>query len=210
MFGYIKGHEIKNISKRKALKEDFGSEIRREKVLRAIEEKGKVFGLYKKKELVACYVFERQKVKESDVPYQRYDLSMDNIWEFVTNKNLEGNVDVSEVAVSDKEVYMYYLTEQYTKNLAEEIKEQFEKDLLVEFKELLFVEEVGAVVWNDRVLTPKMIKVGKKGYISALPLGLSIGMLFGIVFDELAIGLALGLAWAMAFGLLFSRRKVSE
>ncbi len=210
MFGYIKGHEIKTISKRRALKEDFGSEIRREKVLKAIAEKGKAFGLYKKKELVACYVFERQKVKESDVPYPRYDLSKDNVWEFVTNKNLEGNVDVSEIVASDKEVYMYYLTEQYIKNLDEEIKEQFEKDLLVEFKELLFMEEVGAVVWNDRILAPKMIKVGKTGYISALPLGFSIGMLFGIVFDELAIGVALGVAWAMAFGLLFSHRKVSE
>lgn len=81
--------------------------------------------------------------------------------------------------------------------------EQFEKAIITEFKERLIFEEVKAVIWNDKILTAKKVKIGSYGYASALPLGISIGMLFGLALDNIALGVCFGAAWALLFGTAF-------
>lgn len=69
MIGYVKGYNISNITEKKANKKDFGAGIDsvvaieelRENILNVLKDKGKVYGLYKKKELVACYIFKKRK-----------------------------------------------------------------------------------------------------------------------------------------------------
>jgi len=242
MLGKMKDYQIKTIFKFIAKKEGFGlaesTAVQKEEqqgtVLEALKNGGNVFGIYKKKELQACYVFERAKVMENEIPYPKYDLNKENAWDFITGHDVqepEAPVEESEeetgffgelkedldemidsVADTDeeeddqknKEVTVLRLKEVYNHTVPAEVLEEFEKAILTEFKELILLDEVKAIIWNERILVPKKVKVGGLGYINALPLGMMIGVAFGVAIDNIALGISLGMLWGIAFGSLFT------
>ena len=219
MLGHMKGYEIKSISKRRANKEDFGSSLSqvvaqdtlKEEVLGALETKGKVYGLFKEKELAAIYIFEKIKTKESEIPYLKLNVNKDNILEFITKGTADevGEEEVKEAAsVNDKETNVYRFVGKYSQPTDEKVIEDFEKMIKAELKEMILWGEVTAVIWGEDVLVIKKIKTEGKGFVSAIPLGMGFGLAIGIALKNVGLGIALGMLWTMAFGTSFSSGKV--
>jgi len=188
MLGKMKDYQIKTIFKFIAKKEGFGlaesTAVQKEEqqgtVLEALKNGGNVFGIYKKKELQACYVFERAKVMENEIPYPKYDLNKENAWDFITGHDVqepEAPVEESEeetgffgelkedldemidsVADTDeeeddqknKEVTVLRLKEVYNHTVPAEVLEEFEKNGLSE------------KVWQYFIAVPDIKSVGVK------------------------------------------------
>ena len=91
--------------------------------------------------------------------------------------------------------------------ISAEILEVFEKEILKEFKELLMLGDVKAVLWNEKMLVQKQVQIGNTGYINALPLGLCAGVAIGTALDNLALGICIGMLWGLAFGTIFTSRE---
>lgn len=255
MLGKLEGYQIKTIFKYMAKKEGFGlaesSALQKEEqqriVLEALKSKGNVFGIYKKCELQACYVFERTTMMEDEISYPKYDLNKDNAWDFVTGHDVEEafeseeNVEVTpekegvlkdiiddmeemgkeledelnesmdllfdkkkENKQASKPVAVIRLKAVYNHSVPEDILEEFEKAILKEFKELLMLNDVKAIFWNEKMLVQKQVKVGTMGYVNALPMGLGVGVAIGVALDNIALGMCLGMLWGLAFGTIFT------
>lgn len=211
MFGYIKGYDISDISKRKAKKEGFGlslnsivsNEVLRNDVLEAIKNGGKVYGLYKKKEMIACYVFTKEKVDSAEINQPTIDLNKENMSKIIQGKTDEVSTENSNEVLKDKETTVLKLSGKYILPQHADVTQEFEKTLLAELKEYVVMGEIKAVIWEENILVATQIKVGALGTISGIGFGISIGFLFGLIFDNIAIGICLGMLWAMSFGTLF-------
>ena len=262
MLKKLEGYQIKTIFKFMAKKDGFGlaecSAIQKEKqqetVLAVLKGKGRVYGIYRGKALMACYLFERAKVMDSEIPYPKYDLNKENAWDFITGHEVEEADQSGKDAVSnetegkgilydiadelendeilndikkdieemvdlvidkkedstDKEVTVYRLTDIYNQSVPADVLEEFEKAILAELKELVVMDEVKAVIWNEKILTQKKVNAGTLGYVNAIPLGMSIGVMFGVVFDNLALGICLGMLWGVVFGTVFASKQGKE
>ena len=225
MLGKVEGYQLKTVFKYMVRKKEFDlpdcsfieMEELREAVLLALKGNGRAFGIYSKKELRALYVFEKVKVKEDEITYPKYDINQENAWDFITGREIEEVEDCTMVQEpgdgNKKQVWIYRLTKVYNKTVPNHVLEYFEKAIVKEFKELLFFDEVKAVIWNEKILTAKQVRVGADRYMSAIPLGISIGMLFGVALDNIALGLCFGVAWGLIFGMAFTttgKKKMGE
>lgn len=237
MLKELEGYQIKTIFKFMAKKEGFGlaecgtakKEEQQRTVLEALKNGGNVFGIYKKEELQACYVFEKTRVAESEIPYPKYDLNKENAWDFIIGHDVpESQEDESEADVfndiakdleemgkmlseleikdekDDKQVSILRLKEMYNASVPAAVLEQFEKAIITEFKELIVISEVKAIIWNEKILVPKKVKVAGSGYINAISLGICIGVGLGIALDNIVLGILLGILWGLAFGSAFT------
>ncbi len=241
----IKGYQICEIFKRRARKENFGDGlaeivprgILQEEVLNVLKGKGRVFGLYSKKDklLKACYIMERVTVKSSEIPYQKIRINKDNVWEFVktgtvkeekdeerksSNEELEGasrQETIQEIMEEEKVITVYKLTRQYCNGVEEEVLLNFEKFILEEIKEAIAMNQIDAqfmgndapeaIIWKDKALRPSKVKAGSYGYLNAIPLGIGVGAALGIALDNILLGMCLGFLWAVVFGTAFTTSK---
>lgn len=227
MLKTIEGYGIDKISKRRVKKDGFGlaeaSTIEKERqqnvVLQALEKKGYVFGIYKQKELKACYVFERDTILEDEISYPKYDLNMENAWDFVTGHDIEETIqngedsvagETSKEADESKPVKVVRLKEVFNSSVPTEMIELFEKEMVKIFKEELLLGDVKAIIWNERMLVQKQVKLGSMGYVNALPLGLCFGVAIGTALDNIALGICLGMLWGLTFGTIFTSAGKKE
>lgn len=212
MVGYIKGYNISNISKNKANKKGFGVgmdsvvslEILRTNILDALKDGGKVYGLYKKKELVACYIFKKEKTASSELTQPAViNLTEENLSKIVQGKIDEVSTEENSEILKNEEITVFRFSEKYVSPQHTEVINQFEKAILSEIKEHILFGEVKAVIWEENILVSTQINAGSLGSINGLAIGIAMGFMFGVVFDNLAIGISLGMIWALAFGTLF-------
>ena len=212
MIGYVKGYNISNITKNKANKKGFGVgmdsvvslEILRTNILDALKDGGKVYGLYKKKELVACYIFKKEKTAGSKLTQPAViNLTEDNLLKVVQGKIDEASTEENSNILKNEEITVFRFSEKYVSPQHKEVINKFEKAILQELKEHILLGEVTAVIWNENILVSTQINVGSLGSINGLAMGIAMGFMFGVVFDNIAIGVSLGLIWALAFGTLF-------
>lgn len=222
----MEGYQVREISKRRAEKEYFGNGLEgivakeklREEVLKALRGKGRVFDLYSKKEkkTVACYIFEKQQVKSSEVPYQKIQLTKDNLWEFIKTGRVEeakvsgednnseeynnAEANYSEKSYSekmetgqeeDKDILVYSLTGQYNIGLPEDTIKIFEKCILAELKEDVIANQMdSAFLGTD---TPEAIIWNNA---TLRPSKVKVGS-FGYI-NALPLGLGTGVALGVA------------
>lgn len=212
MVGYIKGYNISNITKNKANKKGFGVgmesvvslEILRTNILDALKDGGKVYGLYKKKELVACYIFKKEKTSSSELTQPAViSLTEDNLSKIVQGKIDEVSTEENSEVLKNEEITVFRFSEKYVSPQHTEVINQFEKAILSEIKEYILFGEVKAVIWGENILVSTQINAGSLGSINGLAIGIAMGFMFGVVFDNIAIGIGLGMIWALAFGTLF-------
>lgn len=212
MIGYVKGYNISNITKNKANKKGFGVgmdsvvslEILRTNILDALKDGGKVYGLYKKKKLVACYIFKKEKTAGSKLTQPAViNLTEDNLLKVVQGKIDEASTEENSNILKNEEITVFRFSEKYVSSQHKEVINKFEKAILQELKEHILFGEVTAVIWNENILVSTQINVGSPGSINGLAMGIAMGFMFGVVFDNIAIGVSLGLIWALAFGTLF-------
>ncbi|MBR1599752.1 MAG: hypothetical protein IJ661_12690 [Lachnospiraceae bacterium] len=196
MAGFMKGYDIKTISKKKLDKEGFGEglseavaiEQLKAEILEVLENEGFVYGLYKKKEMVACYMIERH---EGEAPEQE-------------------NVDAPIMKDKKHKNDVLTLTKEYILPGHDRAVLWFDDAVLDSLKErITFYGDAARIEFRDQVLTEKTYNVG--GFnIGGAMLGFVIGfLLFGVAMDNYALGICLGLAFASSYGIMFSSKKDS-
>ena len=196
MAGFMKGYDIKTISKKKLDKDGFGVglseavaiEQLKAEILEVLENEGFVYGLYKKKEMVACYMFERH---EGEAPKQE-------------------NVDASIMKDKKHKNDVITLTKEYALSGHDRAVIWFDDAVLENLKErITFYGDAARIEFRDQVLTEKTYNVG--GFnIGGAMLGFMIGfLLFGVAMDNYVLGICLGLAFASSYGIMFSSKKDS-
>lgn len=95
------------------------------------------------------------------------------------------------------------------KIMVDEISEEMEKELddvlLTNFIEVVALEEISKVVFEDKEIVPKTVKVGKFN-IAIGSLSLAIGTIIGVLFlgDDWYIGVMLGISIGAMFGAIIS------
>lgn len=118
-------------------------------------------------------------------------------------------VYIFESANEDKKKILRFTEKILLDEIDNEIQEKFEKDLINEFKELVSLEEYAKVEWNENVIVPKTLKVGKH----SVPIGSLIFLLFiifGIIIDDVAIGMCMGLAFGCGYAIIVKRKDDDE
>ena len=203
MFGYVKGYDIRNISKRKAEKEGFGvglnsvvaTEALQKGVLEVINNGGKVYGLYKKKEMVACYILTKEKVNNTEINQPVISLNEENISKIIQGKIDEVSTDNSNEVLKNEEVIIFRLSEKYISPQHANVMQEFEKVLISELKEYIVLSEVKAVIWEENMLVATQVKAGALGSVGGLAVGMLFGMIIGISLDNIGLGIALGMLW---------------
>lgn len=191
IFGAIKGYNIVAMSRRKAKQGNFGITMNsviqekdlQEEILVALADGGQVYALYKKKEMVACYIWVKEPV---------------NIAEYTDTEEKEESVKIDE-----ENHLAFVLKKAYMADLSEEVREQFEKAVLEEVKESTVYQDVKYIAWRDKLLIPRKIKLGKWEIVGGIGMGIALGMLFGIAMDNLGLGMALGVAFGYMFATTF-------
>ena len=194
MLVYLKGYEIKKITKNMLKKEEFGASLSevvsteqlKEEIREVLENGGFVYGLYKKKEMTICYLIERRTGEEPeeenvDVPFSKDKLHKNDILSLTREYVLPGHEEA--VAKFDEAV-------------REELKER-----------IYFFGDAARIEFKDQVLTEKSYRVGGF-HIGGAMMGFAIGILFGIALNNFALGLCFALAFASSYGIsLGGRRK---
>lgn len=196
MLVYIKGYDVKTISKKMSEKAGFGESLSevvapeqlKKEIHEVLDNKGFVYALYKKKDMVACYLIERR--AGEPVEQENVDASI--------TKDKEHKNDI--LALSGE-----YVLPGHDSGVV-----KFDEAVIEELKErIYFYGDAARIEFKELELTEKSYQVG--GFnIGGAMLGFAIGfLLFGVAMDNYALGICLGFAFASSYGVMFSVRNKS-
>ena len=197
IFGKIKEYNVVTMSKRKVIRGNFGESIKilvsekklQEEILKALEEGGQAYALYKDKEMQACYIVTKELI---------------NIEEYISEKGK--STDISEqksVVNQEKQQTAYVLKYQYILSDLENVRKDFEKAVLEEVKEMTLYHDVKTIAWKDSLLVSENVRIGNLEIAGGMGMGLILGVIFGVALGNLAIGMCIGVALGFAFGTSF-------
>lgn len=190
--GTVNKLAIHTVSKRRALREGFGtrlaifvkSEELKFKVLNAIEHKGRVYGIYQDKELVGIYIFEKMddyfiKTEDSRVQIGEKKIDFEDKW-----------FGESKAA--------FRLNDQFLSNEISEHKAKIEEYIRTDLSKQIEWGKIAGVQWGEELIYRKQIDKKGKGinYIWG-----SIGFALGILlFDSFVMGVCFGMMYALLWG----------
>lgn len=202
IFGTIKGHDVVTMSKKKVEKANFGTPINsvipekslQEEVLMALEDGGQVYALYKKKEMMACYILTKELVNTAE-----YAVEEEREGQTALEQGDSEEYEKQETRQNQQQM-AYVLKKEYIVPEAESVREEFEKVILEEVKESTVYHDVKYIAWKDTLLAPEKVKLGGIEIAGGMGMGIALGILFGVALDHLAIGICMG----VAFGYIFS------
>lgn len=181
MSDVMKGHTFAEVSKKKAKKFFTDSEIL-ERVMKTLNNEGKVFATREKQDIVCYYIFDRVQTDRDEIMEEYYE-------ENVTREY--------------PKVYAYKLVEEYWRPDKENLRDIFEKNVKANLKEYIGWGMASEVIWKDETFV--LEKEKKKGFN---PAGIGIGMMFGVPFgtslDNMALGISMGMMWAIVFSMIFN------
>lgn len=202
-FEQCKGYDIITVSKRKAMKENFLESLSamvnpdgvKEQVLTVLNNGGRVYGLKKKKELVALTVFKKEEI-------DRYE------FEELAKQDEELGMSFDKLPKNLKKVAILKFLAEYGVDGHDQAMEWFRKTVKMELKEFIIWGSYHVIYMNDEIISQNDVVNENSDYNgSGLAIGISIGLLFGILYDNIAMGLSLGLLFGVAFGGVFSIKK---
>lgn len=161
----------------------------KEKVGNVIDNKGLVYGIYRKKELVGIYIFER---------IEDY---------FV--KNEDSKVVVGEKKVDFEAIWYgestaaFKLTDKILLDEVKEFEEKIESDLRVDLSGRISSGQIAGIEWGEKLFYRKNVE--KKGNVWKYAWGYIVGFLLGMMmgylfFDSLALGICFGVSYASLWG----------
>lgn len=200
MTKYEKGYRIQRISKRMVKKAAFGEAIQtvkdvsvlQEQMQEAVATEGKIFGLYRKKELMGYYIFTKEILKKEQVEYS----FKESIFALSDNKK--------------DEVTAYRLIDSYMLPECEGMKDGFEKDIKAEIKEAMLLYDVKVVIWQEEAFVIEEKKNAGWGGIGGIGMALLFGIVYGQIFDNIGLGICFAMMWGVSFGSIFSAVKIKE
>ena len=160
-------------------------ELKRE-IADTLEKKGRVYGIYKKKELVGVYIFERwedyfSKCK-SGIKLGGKEFDFDKFWYGTSTEAL------------------YFKKCVYVEEI-EDYKEKIEKDLKVDLTDQIQIGQVAGVEWNNKLMYRKNLqKKSNQDWIKIL-FWFAMGFVMGLtIFHEFYMALLLGGMWGSVGG----------
>lgn len=166
----------------KRLSEITDVEALKKEIADILEKKGRVYGIYDKKELVGIYIFERREdyfvQRDSGVKLGDREFDYEKFW--------YGN---STAALQFKKAICL--------EDMNECKEKIEKDIRADLSEQIEWGQVAGVEWNEELMYRKNLKDTPShsvwGYVGGYAAGFVIGW---IIFKSISMGLCFGLMYA--------------
>lgn len=154
-----------------------------------LEHNGRVYGIYRRKELVGVYLYERQEdyfIKtDSGVILGGREFDFDKFW------------------YGTGTAALVYVKSVCSEELGE-CREKIEKDLRIDLKEQIEWGQIAGVEWEDELMYRKNLKDEKNkvgGMVPGYLLGFAIGFVLGYVtMDSLTLGICFGASFACLWG----------
>lgn len=153
-----------------------------------MEANGRVYGIYRKKSLIAVYVFERQKdyfeQSDSKVKLGGKEFDMEKFW----------YGDCTDALRFQRAVCL---------EAAKECKEKMEEEIRQDLKEQIVCGQVAGVEWNQALMYRKNLQNQNHqssgaafGYLG----GFAMGFIMGIAMDSIPLGLCFGASFSLLWG----------
>lgn len=205
-FEECKGYDMIRISKREAMKDDVfeslsaikNTEVLRGQVLTALENGGRVYGLKKKKEVVALIIFEKEEKSRHE-------------FEELIQHDEELGITLEKLPKGLRKVVIYKLVTEYNLAGHDEAMAWFQKSVRADMQSLIAGGSCYLVHMKDETLSLQQIEEENFGFNGGgLAIGLSIGLIFGIVMDNIGLGLCFGILYSLMFGNISSGKKTAE
>ena len=184
----VKQFNINTMNKRRLNRPGFGERLSdltdvdglKEEIADTLEEKGRVYGIYEKKELVGVYIFERREdyfsKSESGIKLGGKEFDFDKFWYGESTAALYFK---KCVCLEEVEVY----------------KEKMEKDLQADLTDQIQLGQVAGVEWNDKLMYRKNLQKKADQYCSAGAFSV-MGIVMGwLIFKEVYMAILFGLMW---------------
>jgi hypothetical protein len=179
-------------------------------VLDILENKGRVYGIYREKELVGIYIYERindffvkEKSKDADGKTEKR-IRINNVKEFF---------EMTDDDLSEFDGWLYgeskAIFRLVSKGLFDEIegyKADIEKYIVADLKSQIEWGQISGVLSGEKLIYRRSLDktgIGAAGYGLGYGAGFIIGAIFGwLVFDSISMGLMWGVCFASIGGLL--------
>lgn len=152
----------------------------------ALKKKGRVYGVYHKKELVGIYIFERIEdyfsVSESGVKLGANEFDFQKFWYGECTAAL-------------------HFTKCVCSEEAAEYREKIEKDLREDLKEQIQFGQVAGVCWNDTLMYRRSLQKKKNAALAGSFLWGIIGFAAGwMLFDSIVMAISFACMYSLLFG----------
>ncbi|MBQ3408756.1 MAG: hypothetical protein IJH12_06115 [Clostridia bacterium] len=146
---------------------------------------------------------------------------VDEVSELLSNKNFNGIIFALRKDKKYKSVYIFkdernesneIILKFYKSVTLDEVEtgtiKTFEDVIIEELKEIISTEETWKrVIWNDRIVEPRIVRIGSIN-LSVSILGILLGVMLGIVLDNMALWITIGIIFGISCGAVVS--KVDE
>ena len=188
LIGTVKPYNTYTINKRRLNREGFGKRLTditevdglKKEIADVLEKKGRVYGIYEKKELVGIYIFERQEDYfskcESCVKLGGKEFDFDKFWYGESTAAL-------------------YLKKCVCLEELEAYKEKIEKNLQEDLTDQIQVGQVAGVEWDDKLMYRKNLQKKSGQYWSAGAFSV-MGIVLGwLIFQEFYMAILFGFMW---------------
>lgn len=167
------GKRISEITDVEALKKE---------IIDILEKKGRVYGIYEKKELVGVYLFERREdyfvQRDTGVKIGDTEFDFEKFWYGTSTAALQFK---KAICLED----------------VNEFKEKIEKDIRVDLKEQIEWVQVAGVEWNEELMYRKNLEKKSGSSLWGYAVGYVLGFVMGwIIFDSIPMGMSFGLMYA--------------
>lgn len=195
----VKQFNISTISERRLGKIEFAEELKgitdagelKRNIHDTISAGGRVYGIYKKKQLVGVYIFEKTenyfvKKEGTGVKLGDHEFDFDKFW---YGSNTAAFCFKKSICLDEVKTYV----------------EKIEKDLKVDLSEQIQLGNVAGVNWNNQLMYRRnLVKKSNHGILRAA-CGFLVGfMIGGIIFDggdmEWGMRICFGFCYASMFG----------
>lgn len=171
----------------------------KEEMTAILQEKGRVYLCYLKKEYVGYVLIEKTTARLS--PVYASEQEVVHLGESVDNTENTENTETTE----SKEVPVYRLRRCVLLPGYEEHLPKVQEYLVAELKEMSVFEGCEAVIWEEEIYQQRKVKVGSAVWFAGPFFGICMAILWGIVFDNFALGICFGVCFGSMMGLTWTQ-----
>lgn len=199
----VKEYDIYTVNEKRLAKPGFGDRLKDITDVERLEDEitgilagnGRVYGIYKKKELVGVYLFEKVEdyfVKD-EYPVIKLGKKEFDFEKFWYGSNTEAYVFRRSVCLDEMR----------------DIEERIKKDIKIDLSDRIQLGIVAGVAWEDQLMYRKNVEEKANGILGVIG-GFAIGCAIGMMIFQDWIGIGLGFLYAAILGgakIVFAKRS---
>jgi hypothetical protein len=185
-------------------------------VLDVLKNKGRVYGIYQKKELVALYIYERiddffikNKSKDSDEK-TKTSFQINDVKRFF-NMTDDDISDFDDWLWGENKA-VYRLVSKYFSDAAKAYQSEIEKCIVADLKAQIEWGQISGILMGEKLIYRKNLeKNGASDHTLGSGAGFTIGVIFGwLVFDSISLGFLWGICFAAIGGLISTNSATKQ